>query len=113
MPDETVTPLDTAGAGSDTADGTSWGYRGAVWLDYNNAVGAARVTPYVQFQHDVSGSSPAPAGPFVDGRKAVTAGLGVNYLERWSADVSYTLYAGSANYLSDRDFVSLSLSYSF
>ncbi len=113
MPDSSVTPLDTAGARGDIADATSWGYRGAVWLDYHNAIGAARLTPYLQFQHDVSGSSPAPFGPFVGGRKVVTLGVGANYLERMSADLSYTLHAGNHNALEDRDFVSISFNYSF
>ena len=113
MPDSSVTPLDTPGARGDIADATSWGYRGAIWLDYHNAIGAARLTPYLQFQHDVSGSSPAPFGPFVGGRKVVTLGVGANYLERMSADLSYTLHAGHHNSLEDRDFVSISFNYSF
>ena len=113
MPDRAVTPLDTPGAREDVATATSWGYRGAIWLDYHNAVGAARLTPYLQFQHDVSGSSPAPFGPFVEGRKVVTLGVGANYLERMSADLSYTMHAGHHNALEDRDFVSISFSYSF
>jgi len=112
MPDSGTLPLETAGTG-DMADATSWGYRGAAWLDYNNAIGAVGLTPYLQFQHDVSGSSPAPFGPFVEGRKVMTLGIGANYLERWSADIGYTTHAGSHNPLADRDFVSLSFSYSF
>ncbi len=113
MPDQGAMPLKTAGAGDDIADATSWGYRMAARLDYNNAIGAARLSPYAQFQHDVSGSSPAPGGPFVQGRAAMTLGLGASYLDRLRADLSVTLYEGSSNYLSDRDFVSLSVSYSF
>ncbi|MDE0696672.1 MAG: DUF1302 domain-containing protein [Boseongicola sp.] len=113
MPDSSVTKLDTAGARGDIADKTSWGYRGAVWLDYHNAIGAARLTPYLQFQHDVSGSSPAPFGPFVGGRKVLTLGVGANYLERMSADLSYTMHGGHHNALEDRDFVSISFNYSF
>ena len=113
MPDSSVNPLDTAGARGDIADATSWGYRGAVWLDYHNAIGAAKLTPYLQFQHDVSGSSPAPFGPFVGGRKVVTLGVGANYLERMGANLSYTMHAGNHNALEDRDFVSISFNYSF
>ena len=113
MPDSSVTRLDTAGARGDIADATSWGYRGAVWLDYHNAIGAAKLTPYLQFQHDVSGSSPAPFGPFVGGRKVVTLGVGANYLERMGANLSYTMHAGNHNALEDRDFVSISFNYSF
>ena len=113
MPDDNVTPLDTAGISGEIADATSFGYRAAARLDYNNAIGAARLSPYAQFQHDVSGSSPGPSGPFVEGRAVLTLGVGLSYLERWRANVGYTMHAGSNNQLSDRDFVVTSLSYSF
>ncbi len=113
LPDPMGHRIDTAGVNDDLADATSWGYRGAVWLDYHNAIGAARLTPYLQFQHDVSGSSPAPFGPFVGGRKVLTLGVGANYLERMSADLSYTMHGGHHNALEDRDFVSISFNYSF
>ena len=115
MPDRTLilTQLDTGGIGAEIADATSFGYRAAARLDYNNAIGAARLSPYVQFQHDVSGSSPGPGGPFVEDRTVLTLGVGVSYLERWRGGLSYTMHAGGNNQLSDRDFVVASVSYSF
>ena len=113
MPDEAVTPLDSGGVGEELADATSFGYRAAARLDYNNAIGAARLSPYVQFQHDLDGSSPSPAGPFVDGRTVLTLGLGVGYLERWQGSLSWTMHTGSNNQLSDRDFIAASVKYSF
>ena len=113
MPDKNTMPLDTGGIGSEIADATSFGYRAAARLDYNNAIGAARLSPYAQLQHDVSGSSPGPGGPFVDGRKVLTLGLGVSYLESWRGSLGYTMHAGGNNQLSDRDFVTASVSYSF
>ena len=115
MPDE---PLESPAGGtlSDKAadaDATSWGYRVAARLDYNNAVGGANLYPYAQFLHDVGGNSPAPSGPFVEGRTAVTLGLRADYLSRWQADLSYTRMAGDGYDLADRDFVSLSVKYSF
>ena len=115
MPDE---PLESPAGGtlSDAAadaDATSWGYRMAARLDYNNAIGAAHLYPYAQFLHDVGGNSPAPSGPFVAGRTAITLGLRADYLSRWQADLSYTRMAGKGNDLADRDFVSLSVKYSF
>ena len=113
MPSKAVTPLDAPGGS--LADAVSVGYRAAAVLSYNNAVGAVRLSPRLQFQHDVNGSSPGPAGPFVEGRYAVTLGLQANYLDRWSADVSYTQFAGAGvrNRQLDRDFLTLSLKYSF
>ena len=115
MPDEPVeSPAGgTLGEVEADADATSWGYRLAARLDYNNAIGATHLYPYAQFLHDVSGNSPAPSGPFIEGRTALTVGVRADYLSRWQADVSYTYYGGDGNGLSDRDFVSLSVKYSF
>ncbi len=112
LPDRKEQPLDTPGSGK-AATANSYGYRLATKLDYFNAIGPATLSPYLQFQHDVNGYSPSPGGPFEEGRTALTLGVGVNYLERWQGDLSYTNYNGDTNYLSDRDFVSLSMSFSF
>ena len=99
MPDKNTAPLEspaggTLAEGEADADATSWGYRIAARLDYNNAIGGANLFPYAQFLHDVSGNSPSPSGPFVEGRTALTIGLRADYLSRWQADVGYTRYAG-------------------
>ena len=99
MPDKNETPLESPAGGSLSstdadADATSFGYRMAARLDYNNAIGAVNLFPYLQFQHDVSGNSPSPSGPFVDGRTALTLGVRADYLSRWQADLGYTRYAG-------------------
>ena len=49
------------------ADATSWGYRLAGRLDYNNALGAWNLSPRFGWQHDVNGVSPGPGGNFVEG----------------------------------------------
>ena len=99
----------------DFADATSWGYRMVGRLDYNNVVGAINLHPRIEWRHDVSGISPGPGGNFVAGNKAATAGLGASYQNAWNADLSYTSFfgAGAQNLLSDRDFLSLSVSYSY
>ena len=97
------------------ADATSWGYRAVAKLDYNNAVGAITLSPRIAWQHDVSGTSPGPGGNFVEGRKAITLGLGANYLNQWTADLSYTDYFGAGRYnlINDRDFLAFNIKYSF
>ena len=118
MPDRSTAPLESPAGGvleteDADADATSWGYRIAARLDYNNAIGGANLYPYTQFLHDVSGNSPSPSGPFVEGRTALTIGLRADYLNRWQADIGYTRYAGDGNEISDRDFISASIKYSF
>jgi Protein of unknown function (DUF1302) len=94
---------------------TSWGYRLATQLTYDNVIDAVNLSPRIQWAQDVQGISPQPAGPFREGRKAISFGLRATYLEEWEADVAYTNFfgAGKYNLLSDRDFVSATLKYSF
>ncbi len=114
----------------------SWGYRLVGRLDYPNALFAATVSPRIAFSHDVNGSGPT----FTEGVKALTFGVGFNYRQNWQADIAYTAffegrtfsgvdvpsvasgalpagqfssYASSANSMKDRDFLAVSLSYSF
>ena len=110
-------PARASRLGGDVADGdadaTSWGYRVAARLDYNNAIGAVNLFPYLQWRHDVNGNSPAPSGAFSQGATALTLGLRADYLSAWRADVGYTRYGGRRNTLRDRDFISASVNYSF
>ena len=97
------------------ADATSWGYRIVGRLNYDNVFAGVNLAPRVAWRHDVSGVTPLPLGNFVEGRKAVTFGVNATYLEKWSADVSYTNFfgAGHHNLINDRDFVAFNLKYSF
>lgn len=97
------------------ADATSWGYRIVAKFDINNAIGAVTLSPRIAWSHDVHGTTPGPGGNFVDGRKAVTLGLGASYQNQWTADVSYTEYFGAGRYnlINDRDFLALNVKYSF
>ena len=65
--------------------------------------------------HDVSGYTPGPGGAFLEDRKAVTLGLGGNYQNAWTTDLSYTNYFGAKRYnlINDRDFVAFNIKYSF
>lgn len=114
----------------------SWGYRLVGRLDYPNAIGAVTVSPRLAFSHDVDGRSPT----FNEGAKALTLGFGFNYRQNWQADIAYTAffggkkvsgtdvpnaasgalpagqpatYASHTNPMVDRDFLSISVSYSF
>jgi len=109
----------------------SWGYRLVGRMDYPNAIGAATLSPRLVFSHDVKGRSPT----FNEGAKALTFGLGINYLQNLEMDISYTsffggetisgtdlapnpfgqpqTYSSHTNPLKDRDFLAISISYSF
>ncbi|MEP5568864.1 MAG: DUF1302 domain-containing protein [Halioglobus sp.] len=93
----------------------SWGYRLGGGLVYNNVFGGVNLRPRLLWAHDVDGISPVGAGPFLEGRKALTLGLEAEYLARLKVDVAYTEYsgAGQANLINDRDNISLSIRYDF
>jgi len=103
------------GPEASAADALSSGYRLLAKMDYPNAIGAVQLSPRLAFSHDVFGISPGPGGNFIEGRKAVTVGLGGSFLERWQADVDYTSYfgAGDLNLLHDRDFITMNVKYFF
>ena len=113
----------------------SWGYRVVGRMDYPNAIGAATLSPRLVFTHDVNGRSPT----FNGGARALTLGMGINYLQNLEIDLSYTSFFGGdkiegtdpnaafdprfpdqspsysshTNPLKDRDFLAVSISYSF
>ncbi|MEM6999006.1 MAG: DUF1302 domain-containing protein [Pseudomonadota bacterium] len=93
------------------ADSTSWGYRIAGRLDYNNALfGAVNLQPRFSWRHDVSGITPGPGGNFLAGRKDISIGVRAVYQNEWEADISYTSFLGDSrqNLLHDRDFMAVS-----
>jgi hypothetical protein len=109
----------------------SWGYRAAARLEYANALLGGNVSPRLAFSHDVKGVGPN----FNQDVKSASVGLSWDYQRKWVVDVQYTGFFGgrtycgtdvsgvpptqpasfcsSANPLHDRDFYSLSVSYSF
>jgi hypothetical protein len=117
-------------AGAGYATRGSWGYRLLGRLDYPNAIAGGTLSPRIAFAHDVHGVSPT----FNQGTKAATFGLTYNLRQKWVVDVAYTAFwggrtytgtdpvatpgqpagfASSANPLKDRDFLSVSVAYSF
>lgn len=108
-------------AGKGFATRSSWGYSLSAQADYNNAIGAIRLTPRLAISHAVNGVSPT----FNEGVRSYTIGLGASYRDQWKADLAYTSFFGgrllhptattyiNTNSIADRDFVSMSLSYSF
>lgn len=92
----------------------SWGYRALFALDYSNAFAGINLLPKLFVTHDVKGFAPDPGGNFNEGNKSVSLGLDANYQNKYSGSISYTNYfGGDYNVISDRDFISASISYSF
>lgn len=95
----------------------SWGYRLVGQLEYSNAlVGGLTLKPTLSWSHDVNGYGPEPGSQFYKGRKIVGTALGAEYMNTYTANLSYTHYLTSGNDywdLDDRDFISLSLGVNF
>jgi hypothetical protein len=134
LPSTQFGALVTAGGGLQT-DGWltdfSWGYRLAARLEYANLLFGGNVSPRFAWSHDVHGVSPT----FNQDAKSWSLGVTWDYQRKWAVDVQYTSFFGgrtycgtdvsgvpptqpaswctSANPLSDRDFYSFTISYSF
>ena len=113
----------------------SWGYRLLGRLEYSNLLFGGNVAPRIAWSHDVKGVGPT----FNEDTKSVSIGASWEYQRKWLVDAQYTSYFGgrtfcgtdtpppgsavtpgqsaswcsSANPLKDRDFYSISVSYSF
>lgn len=96
-------------------DDFSWGYRLLASLQYDNLIGPWTVTPRVGWSQDVQGVTPGPGGNFIEGRTSWTVGVRGLYQNQWEWDLSYTEFSGADhhNLIRDRDFVALSVSFSF
>ena len=100
---------------SNFATPSSWGYRTVIQLNYNDVWNGVNVSPNLQFAHDVNGITPSPILNFLEGRKSLTLGLLFDYQSQWASEILYTEFwgAGTHNFLSDRDFISATVKYSF
>ncbi len=88
----------------------SWGYRIRTKLDYPNVIAGINLSPNLAWSHDVDGWGPN----FEEGAKAVSVGLDADYLNTYTASLSYTdFFGGNFNTSTDRDFVSLSFGVNF
>jgi hypothetical protein len=109
----------------------SWGYRVSGRLEYANALYGGALLPRMAFTHDVRGVGPN----FNENVRSASLGISWDYQRKWVVDTQYTSFFGgrtycgtdvsgvpptqpasfcsSANPLKDRDFYSVSVSYSF
>ncbi|MDX1599010.1 MAG: DUF1302 domain-containing protein, partial [Marinobacter sp.] len=93
----------------------SWGYRARLVWDYNNVFAGINLSPQLAWSHDVQGYSPQPGGAFNEGSKAIGLSVQAVYQNKITGNIGYTNFFGGKPYneLTDRDFVSASVSYSF
>ena len=97
------------------ADKFSWGYQIAGRLDYTNVFANVNVSPSFALTHDVKGNTPLPLGNYVSERKSTNIAVEFTYQNAWAFEIRYVNFfdAGRYNLLSDRDYVSTTIKYSF
>ena len=111
----------TFGSASQTGDFNgfvtefSWGYRMRTQATYRDVFLGIDLIPSIAWSHDVDGWSPEPGQAFNEGRQSIGWGLGFEFDANTKASINYTTFTNAADYdvLRDRDFISLSASYSF
>lgn len=101
-----------------TGDNTAWGLTLVTSATYTNVITSGlTLTPSINFNYDVNGVAidRSSAGTPIDGKRALSLGVSANYRNAYSASVSYTnnMGGGLITRNSDRDFVSVTASYSF
>ena len=93
---------------------SSWGYRSRMSATYNNVFAGVNMTPTISWSEDVKGNAAGPGGPFLEGNQSLGLSVKANYMERYSAAVSYTQYEGGEySVTGDRDFASVSVDVQF
>ncbi|MNJ73766.1 hypothetical protein D3C77_706040 [compost metagenome] len=79
-------------------------------LDYPNVIAGINLAPNLAWSHDVDGWGPN----FEEGNKAISIGLDADYMNDYTASLSYTdFFGGHFNTNTDRDYVSLSFGVNF
>ncbi|MDO3720353.1 DUF1302 domain-containing protein [Marinobacter sp. chi1] len=93
----------------------SWGYRARFVWDYPNVFAGVNLRPQLAWSHDVQGYSPQPGGAFNEGSKALGVSMEAVYQNKITGNIGYTNFFGGKPYneLTDRDFATVSVSYSF
>jgi hypothetical protein len=96
-------------------DEDSWGYRLVGQLTYDSVLGGVTLQPRVVWAHDVDGLTPGPGGAFIAGRQTFSVGLGGEYVNRWTADLSYSTFFGGGRFngVKDRDFLAVQVAYHY
>ncbi len=102
------------GTGEGYVTDSAWGYRAQAALDYSDVFAGVSLTPVLSFSHDVEGYAPEPGAQFTEGQQSLGLSVEATYQQMYSANLAYKMFdGGDYSRLSDKDFVSLSLSINY
>ena len=71
---------------------SAWGYRILAKADYNNVFSGVNMSQRLTFSHDVNGITPDPLFMFSEDKKSLSYAVAFDYLNAWSAEVSYNAF---------------------
>jgi len=100
----------------DEADDVQVSYTIRAEASYDRFLGSPiTLSPIVSFRHDAYGVGPGNGSQWTNGVMQLGASLVFDYQQRWQGTVSYsnTFGASQANPNIDRDFISVSISYTY
>ncbi|WP_271410946.1 DUF1302 domain-containing protein [Pseudomonas sp. Q1-7] len=89
----------------------SWGYRLRAQLNYPGLLAGVNISPFLAFGQDVQGWS--HDGNFVEDRLLGSLGVKADYLQDYSAELSWSGSGNTPFAQTDRDFIALSLRMGF
>lgn len=97
------------------ATSSAWGMQAGLSLTYSNVFNLVNLVPSVNYQYGINGVAPQLTNGLLEERKSYSLGLDAIYQESLTLGVKYVGFSGGdlANKLSDRDYLSLNIKYSF
>jgi len=97
------------------ATSSAWGAQAGLSLTYSNVFNLVNLVPSVNYQYGINGVAPQLTNGLLEKRKGYAVGLDAIYQESLTFGVKYVGYSGGglANKLSDRDYLSFNIKYSF
>jgi hypothetical protein len=97
------------------ATSSAWGAQGSLSLTYSNVFNVVNLVPNVSYQYGINGVAPQLTNGLLEERKSYSVGIDAIYREALTVGAKYVGYSGGdlANKLSDRDYLSFNIKYSF
>ncbi len=97
------------------ATSSAWGAQGTLSLTYSNVLNLVNLVPSVSYQRGFNGIAPQLTNGLIEDARSYAIGVDAIYQEALTLGARYVAYAGGglSNKRTDRDYLSLSVKYSF
>lgn len=97
------------------ATSSAWGAQGTLSLTYSNVLNLVNLVPSISYQRGFNGIAPQLTNGLIEDARSYAIGVDAIYQEALTLGARYVAYAGGglSNKRTDRDYLSLSVKYSF